>query len=175
MTQVYLTRVQDSDCADMIAANIASAEYHRAWTIPFTDQKGFDDWLALSHTEACIGLIARHRDNHGIVGVINFTEIVRGKFQSAYTGYCGMVNFARQGLMTQALSTAVAYAFGELGLHRLEANIQPENVRSIALVQRVGFRKEGYSPNYLFIDDAWRGHERWAITREDVEERSRPA
>jgi ribosomal-protein-alanine N-acetyltransferase len=68
--------------------------------------------------------------------------------------------------MTEALRLVVRYAFSGLGLHRLEANIQPGNAASIRLVQRCGFRNEGYSPHYLFIDGAWRGHERWAITRE---------
>jgi ribosomal-protein-alanine N-acetyltransferase len=68
--------------------------------------------------------------------------------------------------MSEALKLVVSYAFGELGLHRLEANVQPENAASIRLVQRSGFRNEGYSPHYLFIDGDWRGHERWAITRE---------
>jgi ribosomal-protein-alanine N-acetyltransferase len=54
-------------------------------------------------------------------------------------------------------------AFSELGLHRLEANIQPENKPSKALVQRVGFRYEGFSPQYLRIGREWKDHERWAI------------
>jgi ribosomal-protein-alanine N-acetyltransferase len=98
-----------------------------------------------------------------IVGVINLNEIVMGAFQSAYLGYYGMANFSRTGLMTDALRAAVGYAFNELGLHRLEANIQPDNLASIALVRRVGFKQEGFSPRYLRIDGEWRDHERWAL------------
>lgn len=65
--------------------------------------------------------------------------------------------------MTEALRAAIAYAFGDLELHRLEANIQPGNATSIALLCRLGFRKEGFSPRYLRINGEWRDHERWAL------------
>ena len=69
--------------------------------------------------------------------------------------------------MAQGLQLVIEEAFGPLALHRLEANIQPENTRSLRLVRRAGFTKEGYSPNYLRIDGAWRDHERWALVRSD--------
>ena len=72
-----------------------------------------------------------------------------------------------RGLMSEAVSLAVSYAFRELGLHRLEANIQPGNTPSRALAGRLGFRQEGFSPRYLKIGGEWRDHERWAILSED--------
>lgn len=102
-----------------------------------------------------------------ICGVINVSEIVRGSFQSAYLGYYALAPYAGKGFMSAGLELVIGRAFGELGLHRLEANIQPKNQRSIELVRRAGFRCEGLSRRYLKIAGRWRDHERWAITIED--------
>ncbi|MGE8545939.1 MAG: GNAT family N-acetyltransferase [Alcaligenes sp.] len=88
---------------------------------------------------------------------------------TSFIGYYGMSNFSRKGLMTEALRAAVDHAFDDLGLHRLEANIQPENQASIALVRRLGFQKEGHSPRYLRINGEWRDHERWALLADMAE------
>ena len=103
-----------------------------------------------------------------IAGSLNISNIVYGAFQCAALGYWAFAHAAGKGLMGDALDTVVRYAFGPLGLHRLEANVQPGNARSIALVKRHGFRLEGFSPDFLHIDGAWRDHERWAITAEMV-------
>jgi ribosomal-protein-alanine N-acetyltransferase len=102
-----------------------------------------------------------------LVGVINVSEIVRGHFQSAFLGFYAFAPHQGQGYMSEGLRLVVAEMFKRRGLHRLEANIQPVNSRSIALVKRLGFRLEGYSPRYLKISGRWRDHERWAITSED--------
>jgi ribosomal-protein-alanine N-acetyltransferase len=65
--------------------------------------------------------------------------------------------------MREGLALVVRHAFRSLKLHRLEANIQPANVGSIALVKSLRFEREGYSPRYLKIGGRWRDHERWAI------------
>jgi ribosomal-protein-alanine N-acetyltransferase len=98
--------------------------------------------------------------------VIDISEIVRGVFCSGYLGYYAFVPHHGCGYMRAGLLAVLQRAFQSYGLHRLEANIQPENLRSIALVRGLGFACEGYSPRYLKIGGRWRDHERWAITSE---------
>jgi ribosomal-protein-alanine N-acetyltransferase len=102
-----------------------------------------------------------------LAGVVNLNEIVRGSFRSAYLGYYAFVPHEGQGNMGEGLRLVVARAFGKYRLHRVEANIQPGNSRSIQLVKHLGFRLEGFSPRYLKISGRWRDHERWALTVED--------
>ena len=110
-------------------------------------------------------LVCRREDDQ-IVGSVNLSQIVRGTFQSAYMGYQVFQPFARQRYMTDAMKLVLLVTFARLRLHRVEANIQPTNTASIALVKRAGFVKEGYSPRYLKIGGRWRDHERWAIAAE---------
>ena len=113
-----------------------------------------------SQEELCAGAQVLSEE---IVGVVNISNTVMGAFRSAYLGYYAFAGFSRQGLMREGLRAVVKHAFGTLKLHRLEANIQPTNIASIALVRSVGFKLEGYSPRYLKIFGRWRDHERWAI------------
>ncbi|NUW37001.1 GNAT family N-acetyltransferase [Nonomuraea sp. SMC257] len=112
------------------------------------------------------GLLICLRDTDVIVGNVNINSIIRGRFQSASLGYAAFEPYAGRGYMSEGLGLVLRHAFEELRLHRLEAQIQPDNQASIKLVQRLGFRNEGYSPDLLFIDGAWRGHERWAVTND---------
>lgn len=105
-----------------------------------------------------------HEHRTQAAGLVNISSIIRGRFQSASVAYAAFAPSAGQGYMTEGLALAVRYAFQELRLHRLEANIQPGNKASLGLVRRLGFRCEGCAPDMLFIDGAWRDHERWAIT-----------
>jgi ribosomal-protein-alanine N-acetyltransferase len=110
----------------------------------------------------CALLVCRH-DTGEIAGVFNITNMGMGPFRSACLGYCAIAGHQGQGLMADCLRATVRRAVGPLRLHRLEANIQPGNAPSIALVQSCGFALEGYSPRYLKIGGRWRDHERWAI------------
>jgi ribosomal-protein-alanine N-acetyltransferase len=98
-----------------------------------------------------------------MVGMFNISNMVLGPFRSAFLGYYAFAGHQGQGLMSEGLRAVVRHAFTSLKLHRLEANIQPDNASSIALVQACGFSLEGYSPRYLKVGGRWRDHERWAI------------
>ena len=140
----------------------SSRRLHGRWVPPASDET-FDRLLRCVEDERYEpGLVCRIEDG-AIVGFINVNEIVRGLFQSAYLGYAAVAAYAGQGYMREGLEVVMARAFTELGLHRLEANIQPANQASIALVRGAGFVREGFSERYLKIGGRWRDHERWAI------------
>jgi [ribosomal protein S5]-alanine N-acetyltransferase len=143
----------------------ASLRLHHPWVYPPTNTATVARWLRTTGPNRHRLLVCRRGDG-AIVGVVNVSEIVRSAFQSAYLGYYAFRPHAGQGYMTQGLALVLRHAFATLGLHRLEANIQPANHPSRALVRGLGFRKEGFSPRYLKIGGRWRDHERWAMVRE---------
>ena len=102
-----------------------------------------------------------------LLGHVEISQIARGNFQSAYLGYAIGAEHRGQGYMTEALQLALRHAFRTLRLHRIEANVEPDNEASHALVRRAGFAREGFSRRYLKIRGRWRDHERWALLAED--------
>ncbi len=162
-----------SDCDEYLALRRASADFHRPWeplpaagVDPYSAEV-FAEYLATSHTVSSERLLICRTDDARIAGSVNIGAIIRRAFQSAFVGYWIGAQYAHQGYMTEGLGLVIEHAFDTLELHRLEANIRPENVASLALVKRLGFRKEGYSPRYLQIRGKWCDHERWAILSDD--------
>ena len=122
----------------------------------------FKVYLRRTQREDHAGFAICRRDSDAIVGVINVNNIVKGSFLSASLGYYAAQAHAGQGFMREGLLQVKEHLFRELGLHRVEANIQPGNAASIALVRGCGFEREGLSPRFLYVNGAWRDHERWA-------------
>ena len=140
-----------------------SENLHYPWVAPPTTPEAFEHYINRISTPDHEGFVVRKPDGGPIVGVININNIVRGALQSGFLGYYVGNPYAGKGHMSEGMELVIDYAFNELMLHRLEANIQPENERSLSLVKRCGFHREGFSPKYLRIDERWRDHERWAI------------
>ena len=167
MPMVTLSPVARTDAAELARVNRDSRAHHAPWARPFTDRVGFDRWFGGLAEGTDIALIAREGGSGAIVGVPHLSQISRGAMQGGYLGFYGNATLAGRGLMTAAVRLTIRHAFDAADLHRVEANVQPGNVRSLALVRRVGFRREGFSPRYLRIDGAWRDHERWAVLADD--------
>jgi ribosomal-protein-alanine N-acetyltransferase len=164
--QVIIGEPGPGDEHDFLAAVLASREQHASWVNPPDTPERFTAYLARAGREEQASFLIRHAGCGGLIGYVNINNIVRGAFQSGALGYAGFASHAGQGLMTAGVGAVITRAFSELGLHRLEANIQPDNAPSLALVGRLGFRREGMSPHFLLIDGQWRDHERWAMLAE---------
>lgn len=104
-----------------------------------------------------------------LVGHVGLSMIEQEPFSNAVLGYWIGKPHVRRGHGVGMVRLALRRAFEGLGLQRVEANVRPENEASRALVRRVGFRMEGFSPDYLEIDGRRRDHERWAILATEFE------
>jgi [ribosomal protein S5]-alanine N-acetyltransferase len=165
--EVFIHPPSPADADEFISAAQASKPGMLPWVDPADTPARFHAYLNRSAREDFACFLVRHGACGALVGFVNINNIVRGGFQSGYLGYAGFATHTGRGLMSAGVAAVVRTAFTDLGLHRLEANIQPDNHRSIALVRRLGFRREGLSPHYLMVDGQWRDHERWAILAED--------
>ena len=164
---VYLYTPTKESSDQFLTLTTTSQSFHHPWVYPATDARRYRSYLdRIERGSACGFLIARREDNV-VVGVININDIIRGGFCFGHLGYYCGAPYSRRGYMSAGLALVLDYAFTTLGLNRLEANIQPENEGSLALVRRLGFRKEGFSLGYLRIDGEWRDHERWAILSDE--------
>ncbi|MDO9410498.1 GNAT family N-acetyltransferase [Patulibacter sp.] len=155
------------DADAFVVAVRASADLHRGWATAPDTPEAFAAYLARLRTPAVEGFLVVRGEDDALVGRVTLSQIFRGDFQNAYVGYEAFAGHERRGHLTEGVGLALDHAFGALGLHRVEANVQPGNVPSLALVRRLGFRREGLSRNYLRVDGLWRDHERWAILADE--------
>src|SRR5687767_14484064 len=147
--RVHLAFPRRADEPEVLGLNRRSRPFHHPWITPPRTPVQFARYLARCRRSDFIGLLLRRRSDDVLLGAVELSQIARGAFQSAYLGYHIGAPFAREGYMREGLGLVLDYAFRQLRLHRLEGNIQPGNIASIALVKSLGFRREGYSPRYL--------------------------
>lgn len=150
------------------AAVLRSVDHLHPWNP--VDPDGFHELLRQQGPALQTYLIINDEDG-GLVGKCNVANIVRARFRNAALGYDSYLPYNGTGRMSEGMRLVVDRCFasypGGLGLHRLEINVQPDNSRSVAMAKRLGFRHEGFSPRMLFINEAWRDHERFALTAEE--------
>ena len=164
--RIYLRAPREEDWTEYSILMRKSRKLYRGFHSPLRNKFEFGAYVQRCQRDDYLGLLICRTEDDALIGSINLSQIVRSNFQNACVGYSIGVPFAGQGYMSEAMRAVLRLAFLDLGLHRIEANIQPNNAASIALVRRAGFCKEGFSPRYLKVCGKWCDHERWAILAE---------
>ena len=169
--RVHLRPPRRTDQRVFIDCAKQSRALHRGWVQAPETPTAFASYVARYHSTdpapRNVGFLVIRNEDGAIVGVINFSEIIRGAFHSGYVGYYAFAPYAGDGYMAEGFALALDHAFREMKLHRIEANVQPANIRSLALVERLSFTREGYSRRYVKIAGRWRDHVRFGMLAEE--------
>jgi len=173
---VYLRHPLSQDYAAWAELRAMSRQHLTPW-----EPKWSRDELTRSCFRGRLRQFSRElRDDHGyayfilreadgaLVGGLNISNVRRGVAQAASVGYWIGLPFVGRGLMTDATGAAVRFAFGSLGLNRLEAACLPSNMASTRVLEKTGFVKEGRARRYLKINDEWQDHDLYAMLQDDV-------
>ena len=120
-----------------------------------------------ANDDVCYSYFLTRLSDDALMGGITISNIQRGVAQTCNVGYWIGEPYARLGYMTEGLNCALSYCFGSLGLHRVEAACMPNNKASQTLLQRCGFRREGYARNFLKINGVWRDHLLYAVIEDE--------
>ena len=172
--RIRLRELRAEDAGAFVEAARASRRLHGGWVqAPVTIEEFLTRMEKRNAAASSASMLAMRADDDVVVGVFNLSEIIRGVLQQAFLGYYAFAPHDGHGYMREGMQLVLVHAFDVLKLHRIEANIQPGNERSIALVRAAGFVREGFSERYLKIAGRWRDHERWAINADLWRSRSR--
>ena len=164
---VYLRTPSAPDANEFLGLVAASRSLHKPWVEPPGDRHAFAALIRRNRSDDFQAFLIARRSDDAIVGAVDLSQILHGTFRNAYLGFYALGDHAGRGYISAGVRLVLHHAFTELGLHRVEANVQPRNERSKALLRRLGFRQEGFSPRYLKIGGRWRDHERWAILADE--------
>lgn len=158
-------------------------EFHRRWS-PFRGEAFYTAAGQEEHLRAGIKMLQQRTgvrfwiyfrsegagESFPLIGNMSLTNIVRGHFHSAFLGYQLDKEYVGKGFGTDAVRALVTYGFSEMGLHRIEANIMPENIPSRRLAEKIGFQQEGLARKYLQIQGRWEDHFHYSLISEEFME-----
>jgi [ribosomal protein S5]-alanine N-acetyltransferase len=163
---VVLRSPQMSDCAEWTALREASRDFLTPWepSWPADDlarasfRRRVRRYCEDQRGDLAYAFFVFRKADNALVGGLTLANIRRGCAQAGSLGYWMGAPYARQGHMTAAVNAVVPFAFGTLKLHRIEAACIPANVASVRLLEKTGFQREGFAPQYLCIDGSWQDH-----------------
>ena len=172
---IFLRAPQMADYAEWAQLRAASRDFLTPWepVWPSDDlsraafRRRLKRYAEEMRADQAYAFLLFRAGDEALAGGITLTNLRRGVAQAGSIGYWMGAQFARQGLMTAAVSVLAPFAFEHLRLHRLEAACIPTNAASIRLLEKTGFQREGYAREYLCINGVWADHVLYARLRSD--------
>ena len=173
--QVLLRAPQMSDFAEWTELRAASRDFLTPWepTWPADDltrtsfRRRITRYTEDQRGDLAYAFFVLRKTDNALVGGLTLANIRRGCAQAGSLGYWMGARYARQGFMTAAVTALIPFAFGTLRLHRIEAACIPANVASTRLLEKTGFKREGFARQYLCIDGVWQDHLLYARLKDD--------
>ncbi len=174
---VYVRLLEMEDAQDLLDLRVRNRDFLAPWE-PFrpamrytldeqTAQLAFALESAASDRAYHFGIFTPGAE---LVGTITLANVARGAWQNATMGYFVDEEHNGRGYVTEAIRLVTGLAFADLGLHRVQAGVIPRNPASMRALEKAGYRREGLSLRYLYINDVWEDHVMFAITQEDISE-----
>lgn len=173
--RICIRLAAEADASELLRYRVANRAHLAPWE-PLRDEaygtlehcvQAIAEGLELARLDRGYPLLVFDRDEREILATLTLANVVRGAFQACHLGYGVAARAQGQGIMHEALQAGLAWAFGELDLHRVMANHLPRNERSARLLARLGFEHEGYAKRYLKIAGVWEDHVLTARVRPD--------
>jgi ribosomal-protein-alanine N-acetyltransferase len=146
---------------------VESFEFHRKWIKLPAEPNEFKRYLSKFDGENAFFFVICDAYSDSIVGFVSLSGIECEPYYRGRLGYGIFERYARMGYISAGLEQVIGFAFENLKLHRLEADIQPANIPSKRLVEKIGFTCEGVSRGFIRVNGEWMDHERWALTPDD--------
>jgi [ribosomal protein S5]-alanine N-acetyltransferase len=162
--RVSLWPVTADDGEEFVDLARDSVDLHRNLIFAPRTAAEFGDYLARFDGVGAVGFVVRRNDTRRLAGLVNINDLARTPLRRGSLGFGGFTATAGNGYVAEGVRLAVRYAFAELGLERLEADVQPANAAARKVVEQAGFRPMASAPRAICIAGTWYDHERWAIT-----------
>jgi [ribosomal protein S5]-alanine N-acetyltransferase len=167
-SRVGLSRLVEADAAEAARLLALSADFHKNWVTYPTDPDQVAAFIASSADDGTLVFGVRRRSDNALVGIATLCRISPEPWLTAECGAAVDVAHRGNGYMAEGMRLLVRFAMDELGVHRVEALVRPENVRSARMLTSAGFRPEGIARGAIRVKDRWVDHVRWAVTAEDL-------
>jgi len=169
--EIFIRQLEFSDAEDLLKLEVENRDFFQLYA-PLKDEKFYtiagqveriEKWVLSAEQDSVYSFGIFLTDSKQLIGNVTLSEVARGNYQSCWIGYYLDRKQNGKGYMTKAVKLVVDYGFNELKLHRIEAGVMPHNIRSIKVLEKAGFHKEGIAIENVKINGKWENHQTLAI------------